>query len=181
MTALFLSELNNLVQQHHYLLWLSSQALCYCSVCAATGHTEQEHPRSSDHQSEEDWNGQASAQNISKSHQPPWVSLQCHRQTLKWQQTKRYSIKTALVKHRWLPSDGHNSRKIVLEYYWILHSTSQKSLMTSKIKEQPGPVKFTTLTPLTFKDGKKYFPQGRGAQLIISGLNPLLLAAEWNY
>lgn len=50
--------------------------------------------------------------------------------------------------------------------------------MTSKIKEQPGPVKFTTLTPLTFKDGKKYFPQGRGAQLIISGLNPLLLAAE---
>ena len=64
----------------------------------------------------------------------------------------------------------------------LLHITEfcivlRKSIVTSKIKEQPDPVKFT-LTPCTFKDGKKYFPQGSGAHLIISGLNPLLLATE---
>lgn len=86
----------------------------------------------------------------------------------------------AWVKHMCLPSDGGNSRKIVQRITQFCTVLS-KSLMTSKIKEQPDPVKFTMLTPLTFKDGKKYFPQGRGAQLIISGLNPLLLAAERNY
>lgn len=84
---------------------------------------------------------------------------------------KLYSIKMAGVK----PSEEGNSRKTVLcitGFCTVLH----KSLMTSEIKEQVL-LNFLCLL-LIFKGGKKYFPQGKGAQFIISGLNPLLLAAE---
>lgn len=92
-----------------------------------------------------------------------------------WQQIKVYSIKMAVVK----PSEGGKSRKTLLcitGFCTVLH----KSLMISKIKEQVL-LNFLCSLVLIFKSGKKYFPQGRGAQFIISELNPLLLAREWNY
>lgn len=79
-----------------------------------------------------------------------------------------YSMKMVAVK----PSEGGNSRK-TLDSAQYFH----KSLMISKIKEQVL-LNFLCSLLLIFKGGKKYFPQGRGGQFIISGLNPLLLAAE---